>query len=733
MTAEYKPLWLDATTGDTAVRPVASFAEYVVMLTGAQTVAGEKTFSNDARFNGRVGVGAAPFSTANVTVSGTTSGVDYHGYINTATLGSTTTNRYEGFRTFLGTEAASFTNTHLRHFIATQGTIGAGSTVTNQYGFEVQSSLVGATNNYGFYGNIPAGSGRWNLWMVGTAANHLAGSLGIGTTGSLTFTRLNIGGTLPSDFGLSRGMTIIGTVPSSATTQAQAFRTHLSVQNAAFTLPSLQHFAASQDTIGGSATVTEQVGFLASSDMTGAGTNYGFRGDLSAGTGRWNSYMQGTAFNYMNGNLGLGTASSAIIAANKVTVGATLPSSGSVSRGFFVDATVPSSTTVLAESFRSHIQTQAASFTLSQFNHFSATQSTIGAGSAITTQIGFIANSNLVGAINNYGFFGDLPVGTGLWNLYMSSTAWNYIGGPLLAGQTTSTGPGGGNTIVGACLHPAGTLNLSAASSSALRANRNSDGILQVFHRSGVTVGYVDVTDSTSAYHVRNEDTALFSPAASTISLRAGGNEHLRVTSTAAQVSDGDAWRNIIGIPGAGLPPFRRSGVWLRTAKGPNVTVRHIGDNRIELSPFWCSEELVIDRLWFEVTNAAASSNAKIVVYSANADGTPNALLHESGNISTATTGGKEHTVSLTFRAGRMYWIGIRCSHVVQLRAASYESSTIFAADVNSPGTAGLGAAILRRDPATFVTAAPSTWTWDASEISAGTSNTAVNFLLRIA
>ncbi len=69
-------------------------------------------------------------------------------------------------------------------FRATQGTIGAGSSITNQYGFNADSTLVGATNNYGFYGNIAAGTGRYNFYANGTADNYFAGKVGVGTTGA---------------------------------------------------------------------------------------------------------------------------------------------------------------------------------------------------------------------------------------------------------------------------------------------------------------------------------------------------------------------------------------------------------------------------------------------------------------------------------------------------------------------------------------------------------------------
>ena len=80
------------------------------------------------------------------------------------------------------TLAAAFTLSQLYHFQAGQSTIGSGSAVASQYGFYVASNLTGATNNYGFYGNIASAANAWNLYMAGTASNYLRGSLGIGST-----------------------------------------------------------------------------------------------------------------------------------------------------------------------------------------------------------------------------------------------------------------------------------------------------------------------------------------------------------------------------------------------------------------------------------------------------------------------------------------------------------------------------------------------------------------------
>jgi len=101
---------------------------------------------------------------------------------------------------------------------------------------------------------------------------------------------------------------------------------------------------------------------------------------------------------------------------------------------------VQSDITVRAAYFRSNAITAAASFTLQNLHHFFATQQSIGAGSIVTNQYGFFASSNISGATNNYGFYGDIAAATNNWNLYMNGTAKNYLAGNTLIGGTTDAG-----------------------------------------------------------------------------------------------------------------------------------------------------------------------------------------------------------------------------------------------------------------------------------------------------
>ncbi len=134
--------------------------------------------------SGQMGFGANPISGANINIAKSISGgASWHSVFNGFQVTSVATSAVRGYSTNISTEASAFTLTALHHFIAEQSTIGAGSAITNQYGFNAESNLTGAsTINAGFRGNISAAATRWNLYMIGTAQNYLAGNLGIGQT-----------------------------------------------------------------------------------------------------------------------------------------------------------------------------------------------------------------------------------------------------------------------------------------------------------------------------------------------------------------------------------------------------------------------------------------------------------------------------------------------------------------------------------------------------------------------
>jgi hypothetical protein len=108
-----------------------------------------------------------------------TGAINVFSNITSQTIQSDVTNNYQSFRSSPSTQATVFTLNTLIHFQAIDASLGAGSLVTNQFGFA---------------SNIASGSGKWNLYMNGTANNYLAGNLLINTTTDAGF-RLDVNGT----------------------------------------------------------------------------------------------------------------------------------------------------------------------------------------------------------------------------------------------------------------------------------------------------------------------------------------------------------------------------------------------------------------------------------------------------------------------------------------------------------------------------------------------------------
>jgi len=141
------------------------------------------TLDDDTRINGIFALNIAPAINVISYIAGNITGnATSYGLLNQATIQSDVVTAAYLHRTVANTAAATFNLTNLIHNHAGQGTFGAGSTVTAQYGYIAEASLIGASQNYGFKGNIPAsGTNNWNTHMAGTAPNYFAGAVGIGT------------------------------------------------------------------------------------------------------------------------------------------------------------------------------------------------------------------------------------------------------------------------------------------------------------------------------------------------------------------------------------------------------------------------------------------------------------------------------------------------------------------------------------------------------------------------
>jgi hypothetical protein len=311
------------------------------VLVGTTTDSGEKLqVTGTSYFSDSVGIGISPNTNYGIRLARTiTSNVDSNGISSEGQVQSDVTSSANIFNSVSNTQNASFTITGIRHYRAVQGTFGASSVVTNQFGFLAESNLTGATNNYGFYGNIASGTNRWNLYMNGTANNYMAGSLGIGST-SLTGYSFRNSKTITGAV-FSYGNYSNGQVQSDVTSAAAYYETNANTQAATFTLTSLLHYQAVQGTFGLNSTVTNQYGFVAHATLTGATNNYGFFGNIASGSNRWNLYMGGSASNYLEGDTAIGTTS--LGTATKLTLGGSETAVSAIARGGLINTTLTAS------------------------------------------------------------------------------------------------------------------------------------------------------------------------------------------------------------------------------------------------------------------------------------------------------------------------------------------------------------------------------------------------------
>lgn len=400
---------------------------------------------------GAVGIGGVPYAGINLllnkSITGSATVSDQCGSV--AMILSDVTGRAGGFSTYLSTQAASFTLANLRHYSAAQNTVGAGSTITNQFGFFADSSLTGATNNYGFYSNIAAGANRYNFYAAGTADNYFAGKVGIGAvpaaTTSLMVSKQITGGAIA--YGVYIDSPIDG---GTSTTQACYFQTAASISAGSTT--TLNHYATQQGTLTG--TVGTQIGYNANASLTGATNNYGFYSNIAAAANRYNFYAAGTADNYFAGSVGVGglpVAGFKFLNYGNYTGSATYFANST-------QGTLQSDVTTAGVGYRSSVGTAAASFTVPNIYAFIAEQGTFGAGSTVTSQAGFTASAGLVGASNNYGFlagntaavltgkvaigfYSAINIATGggtTWAFYGAGTANNAFNGNSSFGKLTA-------------------------------------------------------------------------------------------------------------------------------------------------------------------------------------------------------------------------------------------------------------------------------------------------------
>lgn len=130
---------------------------------------------------------------------------------------------------------------------------------------------------------------------------------------------------------------------------------------------------------------------------------------------------------YMNGEVGVRVAP---LTDRSLYVAA--PSgAGTVVFGGVLDITGAATATSEVHGIASQVRSTAAAYTVGVASHFAAYGASKGAGSTISSMIGFWAKNAIAVATNNYGFYSDIASASGTYQLYMVGTAPSYINGPV--------------------------------------------------------------------------------------------------------------------------------------------------------------------------------------------------------------------------------------------------------------------------------------------------------------
>jgi hypothetical protein len=192
--------------------------------------------------------------------------------------------------------------TNVATFLATPSSANLAAALTDKTGTGV--AVFASNPTFPAQINLTANSG-YNIYASGTADNYLEGKLNIGS-GAATGQNFRLAKTLTGATS-TYGFVNQATIATDSTATATFNYTGISTAAAA-SIGSVTGYNITLDSLGAGSSIGTMTGYSTGA-FTSATNNYGFYGAIAFGTGRYNLYMAGTADNYLEGNLGIGTAS----------------------------------------------------------------------------------------------------------------------------------------------------------------------------------------------------------------------------------------------------------------------------------------------------------------------------------------------------------------------------------------------------------------------------------------
>lgn len=131
-----------------------------------------------------VGLGSATSSDTGVNIQPTllTSGTTQYGVYVSFKPASDSTVGVNAITSLGATANASYTTTLWRGYYARNVTLQGSSLITNLVAYDMDDLTSGGTLNIGYRSLVSSGTGKWNFYASGTAANYMAGALALGST-----------------------------------------------------------------------------------------------------------------------------------------------------------------------------------------------------------------------------------------------------------------------------------------------------------------------------------------------------------------------------------------------------------------------------------------------------------------------------------------------------------------------------------------------------------------------
>jgi len=138
---------------------------------------------------GNIGIGSSGNNTTRFLLGGDVSGAGTNFCFLASPTAQPAVKTLYGCMTFPSVASGCVLN-DLYHYAAQQGA--THGTISTQVGYWAHSGLTSAAINIAFRADIASGTGRWNFFANGTAANYFAGNVGIGSNATLPTAALDI-------------------------------------------------------------------------------------------------------------------------------------------------------------------------------------------------------------------------------------------------------------------------------------------------------------------------------------------------------------------------------------------------------------------------------------------------------------------------------------------------------------------------------------------------------------